>query len=343
MEQAEMQTPPKEFKIERRLFRPKFLHLAHHIHDQLLRAPLLIGGFYNWHRVLSGDFDLYAHKKGSLKDYDIIFLGLSRPEMEGLLISEIREEIGYDSKTLLVVCVDYAIEIWHQTFNMQALRLQLREADIVFTGEPKMRIQLEALINKPVFLLEHPTNTRILKDMVAPIEQRQNAVLCLIHRYNNDWIPPYLVVKDMPEIHNYAILLDGHPNNQVSKLPFFQFVRPGMEYPQWLEFLKQARVVVDSYHNMHTYGRNIVDCACLKVPVIASNIVHAQPILFPELTTEPNDVLAQRGLLKKLISDEKFYLDVVNYAYDKVDGFGYESSMTKFEQMIRDYEASSQG
>jgi glycosyltransferase involved in cell wall biosynthesis len=151
-------------------------------------------------------------------------------------------------------------------------------------------------------------------------------------------------VKNLPEIHNYAVLLDGHPNNQVTKLPFFQFVRPGMEYPQWLEFLKQARVVVDSYHNMHTYGRNAVDCACLKVPVIGSDVVHAQKILFPELTTEPNDVLEQRSLLKKLISDEKFYREVTDYAYEKVDIFGYESSAEKFENMIKDYrETSSQG
>ena len=82
---------PETYKPKKKLFKPKFLHLAHHIHDTLLSAPLLIGGFYNWHRVMGGEFDLHAHKKGNLKDYDIIFLGLSKPELEGMLISEIRE------------------------------------------------------------------------------------------------------------------------------------------------------------------------------------------------------------------------------------------------------------
>lgn len=327
-------TPPK-FQVTKQLFRPKFLHTAHHIHDILLRAPLLIGGFYNWHRVLSGEFALHAHKKGRLKEYDIIFMGLSNPELIGMLITRIRDEIGTDGKTLLVVCVDYAVEIWDGTFNMHALELELKKCDIVFTGEPAMKNQLEALTNKPVEFLAHPTNTRVLKTFAKPIDQRENAVHCLIHRYNNDWIPPWLVVKDIHEISNYAILLNGSPDNIIKKMPFFDNTRPGVEYPNWIGYLSQAKAVVDSYHNMHTYGRNVVDCACLKVPCIGSEVVYAQPILWPELTTKPNDVLGQRKILKHLIADKEFYKKVTDYAYEKVDQFSYNESFKNFEAMIK--------
>lgn len=330
-----------KFVVEKKLWRPKFLHLAHHIHDQLLKAPMLIGGFYNWHRVLSGEFELHATRSGKLKDYDILFLGMSKPELEGMLISEIREEIGYDSQTLIVACVDYAIEIWGNTFNMKSLGMELKEADIIFTGEPKMQNQLIALTGKKVNLLEHPTNTSILKQMGQPYETRQNAVLCLIHRYNNDWVPSWLVVKDFKDIQNYAVFLDGHPNNLVTKMPFFQFVRPGVDYDPWIQFLKQSKIVVDSYHNMHTYGRGIVDAACLKVPVIGTNMVHAQTQLFPQLTTEPNDVLKQRELLRQLIADKDFYKEVTEYAYKAVETYSYESSLQKFKAMVIDYQKES--
>jgi hypothetical protein len=336
-------TPPRpKFKLKKDgdLFRPKFLHLAHHIHDQLLRAPILIGGFYNWHRVVSGEFDLLSHKRGKLKEYDIIFLGLSRPEMEGLMISRIREEIGENSNTLIVVCVDYAIEIWHQTFNMHALELELKKADIIFTGEPMMKNQLEALTGMPIELVPHPTNTRVVKQFGIPIEQRQPAIVCLIHRYNNDWIPPYLVVKDFKDIHNYAIMLDGSQQNIITKMPFFQFVRPGVDYEPWINFVKQAKIVLDSYHNMHTYGRNVVDCACLKVPVVGTDQVYAQPILFPDLTTKPNDILEQRKLVARLKSDLDFYKKVTDYAFEKVDDFGYDASSQRFEKIVKDYKAN---
>jgi hypothetical protein len=323
-----------KFKVEKKLWRPRVLHTAYHIHDQLLRAPLLIGGFYNWHRVLSGEFELHGNRAGTLKDYDIIFLGMSKPELEGMMISEIRKEIGDNSNTLIVACVDYAIEIWGSTFNIKQLKDELEKADIVFTGEPKMRNQLEALINKPVKFLTHPTNTAILKEKAQPYESRQNAVLCLIHRYNNDWVPPWLVVKDFKDIMDYAVFLDGHPNNLVTKMPFFRQVRPGVDYDPWIEFLKQAKIVVDSYHNMHTYGRGIVDAACLKVPVIGTNIVYAQAQLFPKLTTEPNDILHQRELLAQLKGDRKFYEEVAEYAYEAVDMFSYQDSLENFKNMV---------
>jgi len=329
------------FEVTKTLFRPKFLHLAHHIHDNLLKAPLLIGGFYNWHRVLSGEFALHAHRKGRLKEYDILFMGLSSPELQGMLITRIREEIGEDSSTLLAVCVDYAVEIWDGTFNMHALELELKKCDLVFTGEPAMRNQLEALTNMPIELIEHPTNVRVLKPLAKPLEERQNAVLCLIHRYNNDWIPSYITVKDMPEINNYAICLDGNPNNLIKKMPFFQNTRPGVEYEQWIGFLSQAKVVIDSYNNFHTYGRSAVDCACLKVPCIGTEMIHAQPILWPELTTKGNDVLGQRKILKRLVSDKDFYKQVTDYAFEKVDEFGYASSLSKFENMIKGYRDGS--
>ena len=330
-----------EFKVTKKLFRPKFVHLAHHIHDNLLRAPFLIGGFYNWHRVLSGEFKLHAQTKGTLKNYDIIFMGLSRPEMEGLLISEIREELGNNSNTKIVVCVDYAIEIWHNTFNMKALQRELQIPNIVFTGEPKMKNQLEVLTGRKVHLLEHPTNTRVIKQLALPIDQRKNAILCLIHRYNNDWIPPYLVVKDFHDIDNYAILLDGSQSNIIQRMPFFQYVRPGTEYDQWLDFARQGKILLDSYHNIHTYGRNSVDCACLRVPVIGTNLVHAQNILWPQLTTEPNDLIHQRDLVARLKSDQDFYKEVTDYAYDNVDQFGYQSSLEKFQKMVESYDVPS--
>lgn len=312
---------------------PKFLHLAHHIHESLFRAPVMIGGFYGWHKAFNGEFHLYPARKGRLENYDILFVGLSRPELDGMLISKMREEIGYDTKTKIVVCIDYAIELWQGTFNPHALELELMKADIVFISEPAMLSHVRSVLNnrKHVHHLMHPTNIDGFRQFYKPKELRSEEIAVVIHRYDNNWLSPYLVVKDLPW-DSTAVLLD--PGIEQYLYSFFKFIRHGTELVPYIDWVSRKKVVLDSYHRVHTYGRTAVDNATLGIPTVGADWTCGQKILWPDLTTQCGDVYAQSELIKRLFTDENFYDDCVEKAAQVLPSFSYENKKKELLSII---------
>jgi len=325
----------------------RFLHIAFHIHQQLFFEGLIISGFYNHHRVFEllqnedpmrnpnyyGKFGYWHQEKGKLDQYDIIFVGISRPELQGNLMSLIREELGVNSKTKVVANVDYAVEMWPMAFNATHLRHELDKADYIFAAEKSMVSHLKALMNnRTIHYFSHPTDLRTLKKLGQPIEGRQNRNLAIIHRYDNNWMDMYIATKDLKGIETYAVLLD--PGIQVECLPYFQFTVNGLPYPQFMEMLSHSRICMDSYHKMHSYGRMPVECACLRVPIVSTDWVTSATEIWPEITVPAGDIFAQREMAQRLIDDPAFYKTVTDLAYDRVEACGYEASMHNFLKML---------
>lgn len=326
--------------------RVRFLHLAFHIHQQLFFDGMMISGFYNWHRVFEamqndqplknpnyyGKFGYWHQEEDHLNDYDIIFIGISSPELIGNLASSIREKIGVNSKTKLVANVDYAVEMWPQAFNLTHLRHELLQCDYIFAAENAMVSHLEALTNRKIHSFSHPTDIRQLKNFGKPIDQRNNRMLSVVHRYDNNWQDLYLATKDIAGIENHAVLLD--PSRKIDCLPYFKYIVDGLPYPQFIDMLSKSKLVADSYHKMHSYGRIPVECACLRVPVVSTDWVTSALNLWPETTILAGDVNAQKKMLQKLLTDPVFYKKVTDYAYDAVEACGYEAAITNFMNMV---------
>jgi len=302
----------------------KFLHVANHRHENLFQAPIMIGGFYNWHLAMGGEFNLFKMKEGTLNNYDVIFIGMSKPELDGACATRIRREIGTNSKTKLVICIDYAIELWQNIFNPHALETELLNADVIFISEPTMVNYVRTLLNDkvPVHHLVHPSNIDVIRKIRKPIEQRTEEIVTIIHRYDNNWLSPYLVTKDLPW-NTHAVLLDG--NLEKHLYAFFKYMRQGFEFTQFLDWSSRMKVVLDSYHKLHTYGRNAVDNACLGLPTVGSNWTYAQNYLWPDLATEPSDLIRQKNLITKLMTNETFYRDCVKKADKLVEKFSYKN------------------
>lgn len=302
----------------------KFLHVALHRHENLFNVRTMIGGFYNWHRAFEGEFNLYKTKEHALENYDILFMGMSKPELEGVVATQIRKKIGHDTKTKLVICIDYAIELWQGTFNPHALENELMQADMIFVSEPTMQSYVKALLNdrKEVHHLVHPSALDDIRRMYKPKELRSDEIIALIHRYDNNWMAPYLVTKDLPW-NTWLLCLD--PNILVTLYAYFKYLKAGFEFLQYLDWASRKKVMLDSYHKIHTYGRAAVDSACLQVPIVGSNWTYSQNYLWPKLTVEAGDVSKQKELIIKLFEDENFYDDVVEEAAEKVEMYSYEN------------------
>lgn len=303
---------------------PRFLALGNHIHENLFQVQTCIGGFYSWSVAFNGEFHLHQTKKGRLEEWDIIFLGMSRPELEGVMASQIRKEIGWETKTKLVICIDYAIELWQGTFNPHALEQELMQADMLFVAEPMMLQHVRSLINdrKPVHHILHPSNINNIRRYSKPYEMRTDEIAAIIHRYDNNWLDPYLVIKDLPW-DTHAVLLD--PGIQVHLYAYYKFFKEGHEFTQYLDWVSRKKVILDSYHRIHTYGRTPVDNACLGIPTVGADWTYSQKLLWPELTVQCGDTWGQTQMIKKLFEDRTFYDDCVEKAAEIVETYSYEN------------------
>jgi len=310
----------------------KFLHLANHRHENLFDAPIMIGGFYNWHRAMEGDFGLYMSKKGNLKNYDILFMGLSKPELDGYVASQVRKEIGW-GKTKLVICIDYAVELWQSTFNPHALKHELENADIIFVSEPSAVSHMNAIMDgkKPVHHLVYPSQIELISKFEKPKELRSEEIIALVHRYDNNWLSPYLATKNLPW-NTHALLLDGELEKTL--YAFFKYMRSGFEFTEYLDWMSRKKVLVDSYHKLHTYGRSPVDCACVGVPCVGTTWTYAQTLLWPNLTVEPGDIYGQQKLIEKLMTNDEFYDDCVAKAKEVLPMFSYKERKKEFIKLV---------
>ena len=303
---------------------PKFLHVANHRHETLFNTPVMIGGFYNWHRAMQGEFSLFKAKEGSFADKDIIFIGMSRPELEGVCATKIRKEIGWDSKTKLVACIDYAVELWQNSFQPYLLEQELMQADMIFVSEPSMLSNVRTLINdrKPVHHIPHPSAIEEIQKVAVDPDLRSDEIATLIHRYDNNWIQPFMVTKDLPW-NTHAVLLDGSIMPHL--FAFFKYMHTGYEFMQYLQWVARKKVMLDSYHKIHTYGRSAVDCAGLQLPIVGTNWQWAQQYLWPDLTVEAGDIWSQKQLIIKLFEDDVFYKECIAKSTEKIDFFSYEN------------------
>lgn len=273
---------------------------------------------------MQGEFKLYPAVRDNLKNFDIYFIGMSRPELEGCTVSQIRQRIGDDPKRKIVVCVDYSIEIWAGTLNLPLLEQELLRSDFVFISEPAMISHIRALVNDkiPVHHIPHPSNIEAISKFAKPTNARTDEIVALIHRYDNNWIAPYLVTKDIPW-GTHAVCLDGGLEKHLYGQ--FRYIRQGCEFMEFLEWTSRKRCVVDSYHKIHSYGRSAVDCAAIKVPIVGTTWTWAQQYLWPDLTVEPGDVWKQRQLVERLMTDQTFYEEVIDKASKLVNVFSYEN------------------
>lgn len=326
----------------------KFLHLANHRHENLFQANMnrgsvMIGGFYNWHRAFQkegeggevyGQFNLFRAKQGELNNYDILFIGMSKPELDGQVASQIREEIGKNSNTKLVICIDYAIELWQGVFNPYSLGLELLNADMVFVSEPTMQSYVRSVVNDKIkiYHIPHPTDINAISSLYQPKNLRSDEIVAVIHRYDNNWLAPFLATNNLREWNTHAVLLDASIEPHLHS--FFKYTHPGQEFMQYMGWLSRKKVIIDSYHKIHTYGRSAVDGACLQIPVVGGSWQWAQKYLWPELTTEPGQVFEQQEIIRKLMTDDNYYDNVVEQALDKLNFFSYEERKKDFLEKL---------
>ncbi len=309
--------------------------------DHLLEEPLLVPGLYNWATVMGGDWLTLPEVKGHVADYDVIMVCMTTWDLNQRLISRIKEE---HPNTIVMVTVDYAIELWNEALNAEWLESELGKADIIYAPEPAMQGFMGGMFpNRDIVLLSHPVDVDRLRPLHVPRIRRQDNILYMIHRYNNFWLSGHVaqkhllglptdVAKPRPRQPLYAVVASKDIAQQL--LQHFENIAIGGTYSQYIKWAANQMYAYDGYQMIHSTGRLQLDNAILGIPTVGSESVYNQKKLFPKLTTTPWNLKDQINLLQRLIDDRDFWEETVNEAWDNVQELNYANRKIALMEVI---------
>jgi hypothetical protein len=313
----------------------KFLHVNTDITDSIQAAMAEVpkrSGMYNW--VLAFQGDIYPWKnvtKEMLKDYDVIQVNMSRCDL--ILVPQIRRVLNSmpeSERPMLVLNNDYVCEFWDnfQLHPDEYDELQ-KLGDMVFSTE---HYQVSNMI-EGTFCFPHPTNTKYLKKLRGT--KKSNTVAFIYHWWCGDTYTPWRIANKIKKKYNLdATRIYAYMDPKTDKMmKFNKFMWDekigGLDFVDYVEHLASNKLVLE-LTPYHTYGRNTVETACCKIPVIGSDRVFSCRENYPETSCDPYDGEEIMRLADKWMTDEKWAQRQIDMAFEKVEYFNYENSRKRF-------------
>jgi hypothetical protein len=288
-------------------------------------------GMYNWLFLHGGEINAFQNIKDDLEKFDQVQINMSPADM--VIIPEVRR-ILENSSTMLVLNNDYVSEYWGK-WNIDPFKYDniQRMGDMVFGTEP---YQVSNMIDG-TFCIPHPTNTELLKHLGTDNAQN-NCISTIFHWWAGESYIPFRTVNKMRQIYKIPKLkIYGYEQEKDSMSKYHGFMWsekvPIINFREFAQMIQKDRIIYDP-NPCHTYGRNGVELACLKKPVIGSNRVFSYNKLFPELTCDPYDFNATAKLFKMYIEQPDKIKEIADRAYDEVEYFNYKNSEARWNEAI---------
>lgn len=295
-------------------------------------------GLFNWIFAMKGAIAPFWSIKDRLEDFDIIQVNMSPKDMS--IIPEIRRILGDNSSTKLVINNDYVAECWdgwklNPFYYDQIQRL----GDMVFSTEEH---QVSHMING-TFTIPHPTNTKILKHLGTDYGKGKNCVpSCgfIYHWWNPHCLLAAKTLWKVKDKYGLKSRMYGYKENTEDPMAtwysvMFDNVVGLTDFPTFAQQIQGETVIYDP-NLFHTYGRNGVELACFKKPVIGSNRVASYNKLFPEWTIDPmdrNDTMNKFDMVLNK-ENEKQVQEILDRAYEAVEYYNYENSVKRFTEAL---------
>ena len=307
----------------------KYLLVTNYIHKQLLDEEISRTGLYQWINVFDGEVK-YPREVEDYSQYDIVQVNLSAQDVH--LVNSIREQLGPDSKTMLVANNDYTTEMWGRTFEYtSAFARELQGANMLFGTEYFQVTALSELSGRKIFVIPHPADVRRLKSL--PSIPKKNLITTIWRRYDNHAYIPSLVVRN----HGLTTQLIGYDRTVDNKTylttTLYDYVLSATNFFDFCDQMRESKIVYDPF-TYHSYNRAIVDCAAMGVVVVGSNRTQSINICYPHTAVDPYDVTNARIYIEKLLTDEDFYNKVVETAKEKVEFYNHTNSKERYLQAL---------
>jgi len=304
----------------------KYLYVTNYIHKQLLEEDLTRTGLYQWLNVFNGDI-LYPRDVEDYSHYDIIQINMSSQDLH--MISMIKDKLGTNAKTKLVLNNDYTTEMWQTSFPHPYIlhKLISEYPDMIFGTEYYQTTALSAVTGRKCFVIPHPADVKRLKNL--PKRQVKDVISVIWRRYDNFSYLPSMIVSNL----GYNTRLIGYDKNMDPKswvtTTMFDKVCAGTNFFDFCDQLRESKVVYDPF-TFHSYNRAIVDCAAMGVPVVGSNRTQSINVCYPFTKVDPYDVASSKKLIEALLTNEDFRNKVISYAQEHVEVYNHINSKEKY-------------
>lgn len=295
-------------------------------------------GLYGWLKAFNGDIVSFDDMdKKALEYYDIVHVNMIAWHASMPLM--LRNMLGNDSSTLLTANVDYSIEMIPSLFGYKGHDLgnvsdSLRACDVVFCQESRQKEMFEAMTKRHINLIPHPCNVEFIKGVYTPPETRKKEIACMFHKCHPDTIVWHWLALNY-NYEPYKSILYGMRKLSTNRMTYGKFdrVEEVMKFPKFIDELSKSYIAIDLYQ-MHVFGRFVIDCAALGIPVVGSHYVDAMDKLFPKLKVDPFDLRAIRRKINRLLKDKKYYNEHREYAEQHVDYYSLDNSVKRFMEAI---------
>lgn len=303
----------------------KYLLVTNFIHQQLLDEELARTGLYQWLNVFNGEVKQPRDVK-DYNDYDIVQVNLSGQDIH--LVGDIREVLGEDSKTKLIVNNDYTTELWGGSFEYPStIAREMIKADMIFGTEYYQTTAISELVGRQCYIVPHPADIKRLKSK-TPLPKK-NVITTIWRRYDNFTYIPSLVVRN----HGLITQLIGYDKNVDKKVwltsTLFDYLFAGTNYFDFCDLLRESTVIYDPF-TLHSYSRTTVDTAALGIPVVGSNRTQSINQCYPHTSVDPYDVTRARLLIRKILDDKEFRDLVIKTALEKCEFYNHENSKERY-------------
>jgi len=294
---------------------------------------LQLSGLYLWSDVFeqfgkSGIIDTLWRKE-EIEEYDICHINYTPSNLQ--LPTVIRDEIGTNSSTKIVVNVDLDVSIMAQNwaYYTPAMIKGLKTADTIFHVEPKGAEILSHLLDREVKVCPHPVDVSSLYDYIK--KEREPIVGVIFHRYGPDTLTPYIALRNIPLRRVLFGYIKSNPPS-VANAGMYDQIMTYSSFQEHIEEFSKSGLGCDLYPGFN-YGRVVIEMAALGIPAVVSNTIAASN-LFPETTVHPFDTKGAEEKFKKLISDEEFVNNVIETAHSGCGHYSLKNSYSRFVEML---------
>jgi len=310
----------------------KYCQITNYRHNTLCEGEFFTrSGLYNWIPTFEGDVFLYNEIKDNLEDFDVIQVNLSAQDFH--LVNNIKERLK-NSETKIVANCDYTTELWQSSFDyIDTMRRELKGADMIYGTEPIMAGTLQTLIGRKVHVLPHPTHVKRLKSLST--NDKDDYISVNWHRYDNFSMIPAITVRDLGkkiQLIGYDVKADR--KRYVTGYLYDRIIA-GTNFLDFTDILMKSPVVFEPF-TLNSYGRTTVETAALGVPTVGSNRVESVRRCFPKTCLDPFDVIGNRKMIKKILTDEKFKDEVVEYAKEACEYYSQQNCKERYLKALEE-------
>lgn len=301
-----------------------------------LWATIMGGTVYNG---LLFDQGRYGLDYDYFNKFDLVMVALRQDTIEvGLKVKQ-------RSNAKVIVFLDGEVDHFttYTTRDQQAKLVELLNlADAVAVLHDESIPFFKALTHKPVDVVGAPFPLKRVREMCPPVRKREEIALGSSIRS--------ILTHNRNAMVNLAALFEiGMPGVvdiwEPVEMEYYQSIRKYLPIPQitfrysksgWDQYITQANYSLLGLHLDYRYswGRFPIDCAAVRIPCVGSPSLYTQKILFPRLCVPYHDIEGAAALVRKLVSDAKFYEEAVSYAQSQIERFSYEQCKMRLYNLI---------